>query len=82
MPNVTSTCSVLAVGSKITVVWPVPGDPVGGISAAPVRVAVNVIGIACADADSIRTAAKTNTNGINLISPPSIVLISDRKIVG
>src|SRR5690242_10188924 len=46
--NVTSTCNVLAVGSRTTVAKPVPGVVTGGISAAPVRLASNVIGTASA----------------------------------
>jgi hypothetical protein len=41
--NVTSTCNVLAVGSRTTVAKPVPSVVTGGISAAPVRLASNVI---------------------------------------
>jgi hypothetical protein len=46
--NVTSTRNVLAAGSRTTVAKPVPGVMTGGISAAPVRLASNVIGTASA----------------------------------
>jgi hypothetical protein len=66
--NVTSTCKVWAVGSITTVVKPVPVDVVGGISAAPVRLASKVIGIASAAGDcSIRAAIRNNANGRCLI---------------
>src|SRR6266576_5007547 len=41
--NVTSTSIVWAVVSSITVACPVPGEPVGGTSSAPVRLAEKVI---------------------------------------
>jgi len=56
--NVAAICIVLAVGSNTIVARPVPGEPVGGVSFAPERSAVKVIGIAwAAGAGSIRGAA-------------------------
>src|SRR5436305_9469540 len=69
--NVTSTCNVCAAGSKTAVAKPVPVVAVGGISAAPVRLAPKVIGVANATDDpaNATAVAKTNAESSNLISP-------------
>src|SRR5262249_39283824 len=64
--NVTSNCSVWASGSTITIACPVPAVAIGGISLAPLRTVVRVIGVASAtDAYNIAIA----TNSIRLIIP-------------
>ena len=69
--NVTSTCNVCAAGSKTTVAKPVPVVAVGGISAAPVRLAPKVIGVANAadDPANATAVARTNAESSDLISP-------------
>jgi hypothetical protein len=60
---------VLATESTITVAEPVPSEPVGGISFAPLRVVTYVIGIAWAvGTGSIRAAIRINASEIYLIS--------------
>src|SRR5205823_7589327 len=72
--NVALTCSVCAVGSRITVASPVPGDTTAGTSFAPLRFAVKVIGIALAvDSCSIKPATEPNAQGKYFISPLPLV---------
>jgi hypothetical protein len=71
-PNVTFTCSVLAVGSRNTVANPAPGVVTAGTSFAPERLVVNVIGIAwAAGADSVSVAIIINA-GDKYRIPPSL----------
>ena len=68
-PNVTFTCSVLAVGSRNTVANPAPGVLTAGTSFAPERLVVNVIGIAyAAGAGSIMAAATNTGKGMSALS--------------
>src|SRR6266404_2044386 len=67
--NVALTCNVWAVGSRITVASPVPGDTTGGTSFAPLRFAVKMIGIALAvDSCSINPATEPNAQDKYFIS--------------
>src|SRR6266853_2895335 len=62
--------------SSTTVAKPVPGEPVGGTSFAPMRLATNVIGVAeTEDADSSTAAARTNADDSDFIphSPEFLV---------
>src|SRR5438132_13611078 len=67
--NVALTCNVWAVGSRIIVASPVPGEATGGTSFAPERLPTNVIGTAwAAGACSIRAPIRTNAGERYLIS--------------
>src|SRR5206468_3836225 len=67
--NVALTCNVWAVGSRITVASPVPGEATGGTSFAPERLPTNVIGTAwAANVCSIRAPIRTNAGERYLIS--------------
>src|SRR5207302_1622595 len=67
--NVALTCNVWAVGSRITVASPVPGEATGGTSFAPERLPTNVIGTAwAAGVCSIRAPIRTNAGERYLIS--------------
>ena len=59
----TSTCIAWRAGSSTIVAKPVPGDPVGGTSLEPMRLATKVIGVArVAEAGSTNEAIRTNAS--------------------
>jgi len=67
--NVALISIVWAVGSRIIVASPVPGDTTGGTSFAAERLPTNVIGVAlAASACSIRVPIRTNAGETYLIS--------------
>src|SRR5215472_1287329 len=79
--NVTSTLIVWAVVSSITVACPVPGEPVGGTSSAPVRLVDKVIMSAwLADTGRISTDANASRQGrIELFGSDSFMFASPCK---